>query len=324
MDATRPIIQVNSLRKSYGELEAVKGVSFAVRQGEIFSLLGPNGAGKTTTISMLSCLLAPTAGDATVAGHSVREAPLKVKESIGVVPQEVALYGDLSAQENLMFWGRMYGLSGARLKERAAAGLAFAGLEDRARGKVNTYSGGMKRRLNIAASLLHEPRVLYMDEPTVGIDPQTRRRILDTVKELNAAGLTVLYTTHYMEEAEELSHRIGIIDHGELIALGTREELARMVGEADMLRLDISFNGADRAALPALLAGIEGVTAATVNAAEGSGEGAVLIAASDGEAVLPAAVMALSRAGAHVRRLELQEPNLEAVFLHLTGRGLRE
>ncbi len=313
MDATRPIIEVNSLRKTYGDLEAVKGVSFAVRQGEIFSLLGPNGAGKTTTISMLSCLLAPTAGNATVAGHSVREQPLKVKESIGVVPQDVALYGEMSAQENLVFWGRMYGLSGARLKERVAFGLSFAGLEDRARGKVSAFSGGMKRRLNIAASLLHEPRVLYMDEPTVGIDPQTRRRILDTVKEL-----------HYMEEAEELSHRIGIVDHGELIALGTREELARTVGETDVLRLEVSFNGADREGLPALLRGIDGVTAVTVNATDGSGDGGVLIAASDGEAVLPAAVMALSRAGAHVRRLELQEPNLEAVFLHLTGRGLRE
>jgi ABC-2 type transport system ATP-binding protein len=320
-----PIIEVNSLRKRYGDLEAVKGVSFSVRLGEIFSLLGPNGAGKTTTLSMLSCLLAPTAGDAIVSGHSVREAPLRVKASIGVVPQEIALYGELSAQENLVFWGRMYGLSGARLRERVAAGLAIAGLEDRARGKVNTFSGGMKRRLNIAASLLHEPRVLFMDEPTVGIDPQSRRRILDTVKELNAAGVTVLYTTHYMEEAEELSHRIGIIDHGELIALGTREELAGRVGEGDALRLDVSFNGCDRASLPALLGAIDGVTAATVEDADGAeSEGRILITAADGETVLPQAVMALSRAGAHVRRLELQEPNLEAVFLHLTGRGLRE
>jgi ABC-2 type transport system ATP-binding protein len=322
---TTPIIAVDSLRKRYGELEAVKGVSFSVRPGEIFSLLGPNGAGKTTTLSMLSCLLAPTAGDATVAGHSVREAPLQVKASIGVVPQEIALYGEMSAQENLVFWARMYGLSGSRLRERVAAGLAIAGLEDRARGKVNTFSGGMKRRLNIAASLLHEPRVLFMDEPTVGIDPQSRRRILDTVKELNAAGVTVLYTTHYMEEAEELSHRIGIIDHGELIALGTREELAGRVGEGDALRLDVSFNGCDQASLPALLCAIEGVTAANVEAAGGAeSEGRILITAADGETVLPQAVMVLSRAGAHVRRLELQEPNLEAVFLHLTGRGLRE
>lgn len=318
------IIQVNALRKTYGELEAVKGVSFDVAQGEIFSLLGPNGAGKTTTISMLSCLLAPTDGDAFVGGHSVRGQPLKVKESIGVVPQEVALYGELSAQENLIFWGRMYGLAGAALRERVAAGLALAGLEERARSKINTFSGGMKRRLNIAASLLHQPRVLYMDEPTVGIDPQSRRRILETVKDLNAAGMTVLYTTHYMEEAEELSHRIGIIDHGELIALGTREELARMVGEGDALRLEVAFNGADRVALPAILSRIEGVRAATVEAADGSGEGAILIAASEGESVLPDAIMALSKAGARVRRLELQEPNLEAVFLHLTGRGLRE
>jgi ABC-2 type transport system ATP-binding protein len=205
-----------------------------------------------------------------------------------------------------------------------AAGLALAGLEERARGKVNTFSGGMKRRLNIAASLLHRPRVLYMDEPTVGIDPQSRRRILDTVKELNEAGMTLLYTTHYMEEAEELSHRIGIVDRGELIALGTREELARMVGEGDALRLEVTFNGSDRATLSDALSRIDGVRAATVNAADGSGEGTILIAATDGETVLPDAIMAISKAGAHVRRLELQEPNLEAVFLHLTGRGLRE
>ena len=318
------IIQVNSLRKTYGDLEAVKAISFSVERGEIFGLLGPNGAGKTTTLSMLSCLVAPTAGDALVDGMSVRERPLKVKEAIGVVPQEIALYGELSAEENLVFWGRMYGLRGGRLRERVEAGIELAGLQERARHKVNTFSGGMKRRLNIAASLLHEPRVLYMDEPTVGIDPQSRRRILDTVKELNAAGMTVLYTTHYMEEAEELSDRIGIIDHGELIALGSREELARMVGDGDVLRLEVVFNGCERDTLPAALSAIDGVTAASVNAVDGTGDGTVLIAAADGEAVLPAAIMAISGAGAHVRRLELQEPNLEAVFLHLTGRGLRE
>jgi ABC-2 type transport system ATP-binding protein len=324
MNVNSSIIRVNSLRKTYGDLEAVKGISFAVQAGEIFSLLGPNGAGKTTTLSMLSCLLSPTSGDALVDKHSVRQQPLKVKETIGVVPQEIALYGELSAQENLVFWGRMYGLSGARLRERVAAGLTLAGLEERALHKVNTFSGGMKRRLNIAASLLHEPRVLYMDEPTVGIDPQSRRRILDTVKDLNAGGMTVLYTTHYMEEAEELSHRIGIIDHGELIALGTREELARRVGEGDALRLEVVFNGCDRQALPGLLRTVDGVTAVTVDTADGTDEGTVLIAAADGETVLPDAIMTISAAGAHVRRLELQEPNLEAVFLHLTGRGLRE
>jgi ABC-2 type transport system ATP-binding protein len=319
-----PIIQVDSLRKTYGELEAVRGISFSVERGEIFSLLGPNGAGKTTTLSMLSCLLVPTSGDALVDGLSIRQRPLKVKETIGVVPQEIALYGELTARENLVFWGQMYGLKGARLRERVEAGIELAGLRERARDKVNTFSGGMKRRLNIAASLLHEPRVLYMDEPTVGIDPQSRRRILDTVKELNEAGMTVLYTTHYMEEAEELSHRIGIVDHGELIALGTREELARTVGEGDMLRLEVVFNGCDRQSLPDMLSTVDGVTATAVNAVDGAGEGTILLAAVDGEAVLPDAIMTISRAGAHVRRLELQEPNLEAVFLHLTGRGLRE
>ncbi len=313
-----PILAAHDLHKAYGTVQAVKGISFEVAAGEIFSLLGPNGAGKTTTISVLSCLLTPSAGDATVDGHSVTGDPLAVKRAIGVVPQEIALYPTISARENLAFWGRMYGLGGARLKERIAAVLEIVDLADRAGDKVEAYSGGMKRRLNIAVGLLHEPKVLFLDEPTVGIDPQSRRRILDTVKALNQQGLTVLYTTHYMEEAEELSHRIGIMDHGELIALGTQAELTQLVGQHDIIHLGVEFNGADKDALAAALAGLPGVHRV---AADDDG---LSLHVAEADTALAGIVVAVNGAGAHVRRLEIKEPNLEAVFLHLTGRALRD
>ena len=221
------ILEVKDLAKSYGDFTAVKGITFDIKEGEIFSLLGPNGAGKTTTISMLSTLYTPTSGDATIGGHSISKDPMAVKQVIGVVPQEIALYEDLTAKENLVFWGQMYGFSGKALNSRVDEVLEQIGLTDKAKNRVKTYSGGMKRRVNIGVGLLHKPRLLFMDEPTVGIDPQSRRAILDTVKDLNKQGMTVLYTTHYMEEAAELSNRVGIIDHGELIALGTQNELTQ-------------------------------------------------------------------------------------------------
>ena len=214
------ILEVNNLVKNFTDLAAVNGISFDIKEGEIFSLLGPNGAGKTTTISILSTLLSPTSGDATVCGHSVIKDPMEVKRAIGVVPQEIALYEELTAMENLIFWGKMYGLSGKALSSRIDEVLEQIGLKDRAKQRIKTYSGGMKRRVNIGAGLLHKPRLFFMDEPTVGIDPQSRRAILESVKDLNRDGMTILYTTHYMEEAQELSDRVGIIDHGELIALG--------------------------------------------------------------------------------------------------------
>src|SRR6266498_939415 len=205
-------IEVLDLHKSFGDTQAVQGVSFEVKQGEIFSLLGPNGAGKTTTISMLSCLLRPDEGDARVMGHSISTDSMGVKSVLGVVPQEIALYEDLSARENLTFWGKMYGLRGPALKSRVNEVLVVIGLSDRAGDRVGKYSGGMKRRVNIGVALLHKPKVIYMDEPTVGIDPQSRRNILDSVVALKDQGMTVLYTTHYMEEAEELSDHIAIMD----------------------------------------------------------------------------------------------------------------
>ncbi len=322
------IVEVRHLQKHYSPPDgvvAVKDVSFEIGTGEVFSLLGPNGAGKTTTISMLSCLVAPTGGEATVAGHSITRAPMQVKRVIGVVPQEIALYPTISARENLEFWGRMYGLRGPALKARIEAALDIAGLADRAKDRVETYSGGMRRRLNIAVGLLHEPQVLYLDEPTVGIDPQSRRRILDTIKTLNAQGMTVLYTTHYMEEAEELSHRIGIIDHGELIALGTLAELTQLVGEFDTLDLCLDLNGADRSELVRRLEAVEGVRRVILAEDAGDAELAhVLVQVSEADSQLGDVVAAASRAGSHIKQLVIREPNLETVFLHLAGRGLRD
>lgn len=315
------IVEVKDLRKQYNPpdgVTAVQGVSFAIRQGEIFSLLGPNGAGKSTTISMLSCLLTPTSGDAVIDGRSISQDPKHVKQMIGVVPQEIALYDTISARENLEFWGKMYGLSGENLKERVAEVLKIAGLTERANEKVATFSGGMKRRINIAVGLLHNPKVLYMDEPTVGIDPQSRRRILDTVQELNDQGLTVLYTTHYMEEAEELSDRIGIIDHGRLIAVGTQDELTAMVGQYDTVQLDIGETAEANGTIITHLAQLDGV-----HQADGEGNH-VMVQAEDANAVLPRILQAVAEHGRSIRRIEIKEPNLEAVFLHLTGRALRD
>ncbi len=222
------IVEVQQLRKQFDPPDgvlAVDDVSFFIEKGEVLSLLGPNGAGKSTTISMLSCLLHPSGGDAYVDGHSIIAAPQAVKEAIGVVPQDIALYPDMSARENLIFWGKMYGLSGTELKLRVDEVLELISLVDRQKDRVEKYSGGMKRRVNIGVALLHRPKVLYLDEPTVGIDPQSRRSILDGILSLRDQGMTILYTTHYMAEAQELSDRVGIIDHGKMIAHGTSDEL---------------------------------------------------------------------------------------------------
>lgn len=312
------IIESQNLVKQFnGAPEpAVKGVSFAVREGEIFSLLGPNGAGKTTTISMLSCLLDPTSGDAKVSGHSVTDDPMEVKKVIGVVPQEIALYPRLSSRENLLFWGRLYGMGGSHLKERVAQVLEVVGLSDRAKDRIDTYSGGMQRRINIGVGLLHRPQIVYMDEPTVGIDPQSRRNILDTVKTLNQEGMTVLYTTHYMEEAQELSDRIGIMDQGEMIALGTLDELIQLVGEEDIVELEITEESSTPELLD-VLGKVEGVRGLSAE------NGTVSLLAVDGNAALPELISAANTKGVRVSNVAIQEPNLEAVFLHLTGRALR-
>ncbi|MFN2224897.1 MAG: ATP-binding cassette domain-containing protein, partial [Anaerolineae bacterium] len=303
------------LHKDFGDVHAVQGVSFEVGAGEIFSLLGPNGAGKSTTISMLACLLAPTAGDARVMGHSVRTEPMAVKGAIGVVPQEIALYEDLSARENLSFWGKMYGLRGATLAQRIDEVLDVIGLVDRQKGAVSKFSGGMKRRLNIGIALLHRPEVLILDEPTVGIDPQSRRKILDSVTDLNRQGMTVLYTTHYMEEAQEISDRIAIMDRGQIIARGTHEELVKIVGELD--RVDLTLNIPPDGVADAWRK-MEGVHQVRTD------DGTVTLLVDDSNLILPRLFESANQKGVRITSVEIQEPNLEAVFLHLTGRELRD
>lgn len=310
-----PAIEVIDLRKSFGENHAVQGVSFQVRQGEIFSLLGPNGAGKTTTISMLSCLLRPNDGDARIMGHSIRSDQNGVKSALGVVPQDIALYEDLTARENLTFWGKMYNLRGSKLKARVDEVLDVIGLRDRAGERVGKYSGGMKRRVNIGVALLHKPKVIYMDEPTVGIDPQSRRNILDSVVRLKDEGMTVLYTTHYMEEADELSDHIGIMDHGKLIACGTNDELVQLVGQ--QTRIDLTVNTRVEEVISDWQ-GIDGVSHVTAE------DGVVTVLVNDSNLVLPHLFEAAARLSVRITSVDIREPNLEAVFLHLTGRALRD
>jgi ABC-2 type transport system ATP-binding protein len=308
------MIDVQSLRKQYGDLVAVDEVSFAAEQGRIFGLLGPNGAGKTTTIGCISGLLKPTSGRVMVSGHDVVNAAQDAKRHLGIVPQELALYSDLSAAANLEFWGAAYGLSGDPLRQRVGEVLTLIGLADRSRDKTSTFSGGMKRRLNFGCGIVHSPRVLLLDEPTAGVDPQSRVRLLELVREQARTGTTVIYTTHYMEEAQELCDRIAIMDHGKLLAMGTLEELRRRVGEKDLVRFAGRFDSAATRALEAL----DGVEVLTVAA------DSMTIAAVGASRKLPAIFAALASAGSDIRETTLSVPSLESLFITLTGRELRE
>jgi len=312
---TTRAIEVKNLYKAFGELKAVEGVSFNVEKGEIFSLLGPNGAGKTTILSMLSCLLHPDEGDALVMGHSIKDDQMGVKSMLGVVPQDIALYEDMSARENLIFWGKMYGLRGAPLKTRVDEVLDVIGLTDRAKDRVGKYSGGMKRRVNIGVALLHKPQVIFMDEPPVGIDPQSRRNILDSVVTLKNQGMTVLYTTHYMEEAQELSDHIAIMDHGRIIASGTNQELVKIVGELDRITVTINAEPGQVIDTWRSVKGVKQVTAE---------EDTLSILADDSNRVLPRLFETAAAVNVRILTVAIQEPNLESVFLHLTGRALRD
>jgi len=309
------VLDVRDLRKRYGALEAVGCVSFQIREGETYGLLGPNGAGKTTTISMVCGLLSRDAGEVTVDGRAIDTGAVAAKAAIGVVPQDLAIYTDLTARENLDFFGSLYGLRGGALRARIGECLELVGLADRARERTDRFSGGMKRRLNIAIGLLHRPRLLLLDEPTVGVDPQSRNAILESVSALSHGGMAVLYTTHYMEEAERLCDRVGIIDGGQIRAEGTQQELVSLVGGEGGIRLTAS---GDLEAAAAAGGAVEGVHRAAV------ADGRVSFAVSDAGAVLPVLLEAIGRSGAVVRGVELTEPDLEAVFLHLTGRALRD
>jgi ABC-2 type transport system ATP-binding protein len=309
------MLQVKNLVKRFGDKEAVRGVSFAVARGESFGLLGPNGAGKSTTISMICGLLQPNEGVIFVGGTNALEYPQAAKRLMGVVPQDIALYPALSARENLSFWGAMYGLAGKELKARTDEALEIVSLTDRQKERIDTYSGGMKRRINIAASLLHRPELLIMDEPTVGIDPQSRNNILETVKRLNAEGMTVVYTSHYMEEVEYLCQQVAIIDHGRLIARGSLDEVRRLGGEETAVRLKVQ---APDEALVAAVGAVPGVSKVTLE------NDAVVALVRETAATLAPLMAAVAGTGQRLGGIEMAEPNLEAVFLHLTGRALRD
>ena len=307
------MIEVRDLQKSYGDLIAVNRISFSAAAGTVFGLLGPNGAGKSTTISCLSGLLKPTAGTIRVGGFDLARDAVKAKSSLGIVPQELAIYEDLSARDNLTYWGAAYGLKGDRLKQRVDQVLNRIGLMDRAGDLPKQYSGGMKRRLNFGCGLVHEPAILLLDEPTVGVDPQSRERLFDLVREEKAKGTCVLYTTHYMEEAEKLCDELAIIDHGKIIAGGTLDELRAEFGGNDIIRLTGSFEPSSvEPMLAELNAGILSLTPEVL-----------MITISEGARVLPAVLQAISATGADIRDTRLSEPNLESLFLKLTGKELR-
>lgn len=313
--ANQHAIEVNDLTRQFGAVQAVRGISFHVRRGEIFSLLGPNGAGKSTTIAVLSGILAPTRGDACIMGRSIQKDSIAARAVLGVVPQEIALYHDLSARENLVFWGKMVGLRGKELNRRVDEVLHLTGLHERQNGRIDTFSGGMKRRVNVGVALLHKPAVMIMDEPTVGIDPQSRRHILDSVKELNRLGMSILYTTHYMEEAAELSHQIAIIDQGSIIASGSHSELVKLVGE--QARIDLAVSG-DAHLVASKWEQIEGVSRVVPN------EHSISVLAADSNLALPRLFEVATACGVRISSVNIREPNLEAVFMHLTGKALRD
>ena len=308
------MIEVANLRKSFGKIDALKGISFRVRAGEIYGLLGPNGAGKSTTIGILCGLVTPDAGHAALKGIDIASHPVEARRVLGVVPQEVALYTEFSARDNLKFFGQLYGLSGARLTAAVDQVLQRVNLADRAKEPIEGYSGGMLRRLNIAAGLLHEPSVVLMDEPTVGLDPQTRASILDLVRTIASGGAAVVYTTHYLDEAERLCDRIGIIDHGAILAEGTLQELREAAGAREIIALRGTFR-TDTVAL-ALDAHPE----------------FELIKATDGELLLTVqraeqqltALLAVAATLGTVREVAIRQPSLENLFIKLTGRELRE
>ncbi len=309
------LLKVENLHKNYGSVKAVDRIRFEVNKGEVFGLLGPNGAGKSTTISMISTLLPPSGGVILFEGKNVFEEPKKFRKKLGVVPQDIALYPTLSGYENLNFWGNMYGLTRGELKRRIGEVSEMIGLNGRLKDRVDQYSGGMKRRLNIGAALLHTPELLIMDEPTVGIDPQSRNHILDTVQELNRQGMTIIYTSHYMEEVEHLCSRICIMDQGRIIASGSKDELVELAGGKTQIIL--SLESMDSGMMQTLrnLKGVE-------NAEQQNDQ--ILIQCENSDLVLADIVTKLIESSNHLKSVDVKKPNLETVFLHLTGKALKD
>lgn len=309
------LLKVESLYKNFGGTKAVDGISFEVKQGEVFGLLGPNGAGKSTTISMISTLIPPKSGEVLFEGRNIFEDTKPIRQKLGVVPQDIALYPTLTGYENLSFWGRMYGLKGAELKKRISEVTEIIGLNGRLKDRVDRYSGGMKRRLNIGAALLHKPELLIMDEPTVGIDPQSRNHIMDTVLELNRQGMTIIYTSHYMEEVEYLCSRICIMDQGKIIASGTQEELVELVGGETQLSLKLDKLDKD---ILEKLKSIKGVARAELTQDE------IAVSGKNVDMALADIIAKVTEHGRRISSIDVRKPNLEAVFLHLTGKALRD
>ena len=309
------VVKASGLRKTFGDRAAVDDVGFVIETGETYGLLGPNGAGKTTTISMLCGLLERDSGEVEVAGRRVDIDTPDARRAIGYVPQDLAIYPDLTARENLQFFARLYELSKDSAKVRIDEVLDVVGLRDRADDRTEEFSGGMKRRLNIGIGLLHKPQLLVLDEPTVGVDPQSRNAILASVEALSDLGMAVLYTTHYMEEAERLCDRVGIIDQGKIIAEGTRRELVRTVGHRDRVSFDVS--------------GYPGTIAQTLQDLErvedvSTREHGIEVIVEGAAEMLPKLIEVVSSNGVAIKGVEVTEPDLEAVFLHLTGRALRD
>ncbi|WP_106769807.1 ABC transporter ATP-binding protein [Paenibacillus faecalis] len=309
------MIKVDGLVKKYNEKTAVAGITLSIEKGELFGLLGPNGAGKSTTISMLAGLVKPTSGSIHINGADISKHPIEGKKRIGLVPQEIALYPTLSAVDNLRFWGRMYGVTGKRLKERVTEVLRIVNLEDRKNQIIKSYSGGMQRRINIAAALIHEPEILIMDEPTVGIDPQSRNYILETVKELNGAGITVIYTSHYMEEVEFLCTKIAIVDDGKIIAMDDKENLKKTMLDGEVIDIRLSEISPE---LVKSLHGLEAVRHIQQNDYDLS------LSVNDADQALTDILTVISGHQARIVQMKVEEPNLESVFLKLTGKALRD
>jgi ABC-2 type transport system ATP-binding protein len=304
-------VEISNLGKRFGSVEAVCGVSFVIEEGEAFGLLGPNGAGKTTTLSMVATLLAPSYGDVRIFGRNAASDVWAVRKLVGFVPQDVGLYPNLSARENLSFFGHIYGVPARKLRRRMNDVLDLVGLTTRADDRVQTYSGGMKRRLNLACGLVHHPRLLLLDEPTVGVDPQSREHILNAIQELAAKGTTVLYTTHYMEEAERLCDRIAIMDNGRIVAAGTLQELLEIVGMGSVIEIRGELGVSELRAIP------------EVKKVEIKDQLTRIFVTDAGRALGAICTVLAERPGA-IESLNVRPVNLERVFMHLTGKGLRD